>query len=384
MTLPCQRSLFDLADEVTYLNCSYMGPLSRAVLNAGIEGLSNKSQPWKIEPSDFFSPLATARRLFGRLVGGDAEGVAMVPSVSYGMAIAAANLPVPRDGNVVVLAEQFPSNVYVWRQVAQDNGAEVRTVARPEDDDWTRAVLETVDGRTAVVAVPHCHWTDGTLLDLQKVGQRAREVGAALVVDGCQSIGALPIDVGVVQPDFLATASYKWLLGPYSHGFLWVAPRWRQGRSIEQNWIARSNAEDFAGVANYTDTFAEGARRFDVGEVSNFALLPAAIAALQQTLEWGVEEVQGTIRLMTRRIADRARELGLQVAAEDRRAGHIVGLRLGDRDPQRLAAALASEKIHVSVRGTSVRVSPHVYNSDRDVERFLRVLETALTTEPVP
>ena len=383
MTLPCQRSLFDLADEVTYLNCSYMGPLSKAVLSAGIEGLSNKSQPWKIEPSDFFSSLVTARRLFGTLIGGDPAGVAMIPSVSYGMAIAAANLPVPREGNIVLLAEQFPSNVYVWRQLALENGAEVRTVARPEDDDWTRAVLQSVDDKTAILAVPHCHWTDGTLLDLQQVGERARESGAALVVDGCQSIGALPIDVGVVQPDFLATASYKWLLGPYSHGFLWVAPRWRQGRSIEHNWIARSNAEDFAAVANYTDSFAAGARRFDVGEVSNFALLPAAIAALEQTLEWGVEEVQATIRLMTRRIADRARELGLQVAAEDRRAGHIVGLRLGDRDPQSLATALASEKVHVSVRGTSVRVSPHVYNTEEDVERFLRVLEAAWTTVPV-
>ena len=382
MTLPCQRHLFDLPDEVAYLNCAYMGPLSKAVLRAGVDGLSRKARPWKIEPSEFFTPLETARGLFGQLIGGDPQGVAMVSSVSYGMAIAAANLPLPRAGNIVVLAEQFPSNIYVWRQLARHNRAEVRTVARPEDDDWTRAVLEAIDDRTAIVAVPHCHWTDGTLVDLQQIGQRARETEAALVVDGCQSIGALPLDVGVVQPDFLVSASYKWLLGPYSHGFLWVAPRWRQGRSIEQNWIARSNAEDFAALTSYTDSYAEGARRFDVGEVSNFALLPAAIAALEQTLEWGVEEVQATIAILTQRIADRARELGLQVAVEDRRAGHLMGLRLGSRSPAPLAAALQAEKIHVSVRGTSIRVSPHVYNNDRDVDHFLRVLETALRSIP--
>lgn len=198
MTLPCQRHLFDLPDEVAYLNCAYMGPLSKAVLRAGVDGLSRKARPWKIEPSEFFTPLETARGLFGQLIGGDPQGVAMVSSVSYGMAIAAANLPLPRAGNIVVLAEQFPSNIYAWRQLARGNSAEVRTVARPEDDDWTRAVLEAIDDRTAIVAVPHCHWTDGTLVDLQQIGQRARETEAALVVDGCQSIGALPDRKSVV------------------------------------------------------------------------------------------------------------------------------------------------------------------------------------------
>jgi selenocysteine lyase/cysteine desulfurase len=382
VTLPCQRHLFDLPDEVAYLNCAYMGPLSKAVQRAGVDGLSRKARPWKIEPSEFFTPLRKARRLFGQLIGGDAQGVAMVSSVSYGMAIAAANLPLPPAGNIVVLAEQFPSNIYIWRQLARDHNAEVRTVPRPGDDDWTRVVLEAMNDKTAIVAVPHCHWTDGTLVDLRQIGKRARELQAALVVDGCQSIGALPLDVGVVQPDFLVTATYKWLLGPYSHGFLWVAPHWRQGRSIEQNWIARSNAENFAALTSYTDSYAEGARRFDVGEVSNFALLPAAIAALEQTLAWGVDAVQATIEILTRRIADRAQELGLQVAAEDRRAGHLMGLRLGSRSPEQLAAALKAEKIHVSVRGTSIRVSPHVYNSDQDVDRFLRVLEATLRSTP--
>ena len=384
MSLPCQRHLFDLPEEVAYLNCAYMGPLARRVLSAGIDGLSRKARPWSIEPSDFFTPLTEARRLFGELIGGDPDGVAMVPSVSYGMAIAAANLPVRHGENIVVLAEQFPSNIYVWRQLARDHGAEVLTVQRAADDDWTRDVMAAIDERTAIVALPHCHWTDGTLVDLVQVGQRVREAGAALVVDGCQSIGALPLDVAVVQPDFLVTASYKWLLGPYSHGFLWMAPHRRQGRSIEQNWIARSNAEDFAALVHYTDSYAKGARRFDVGEVSNFALLPAAIAALEQTLLWGVGEIQARIERLTRRIGERARQLGLQVADEHRRAGHLLGLRLGSLDPEPLAAALRAEQVHVSVRGSSIRVSPHVYNNEADVDRFLRVLEAALPTAARP
>ena len=144
MSLPCQRHLFDLPEEVAYLNCAYMGPLARRVLSAGIDGLSRKARPWSIEPSDFFTPLTEARRLFGELIGGDPDGVAMVPSVSYGMAIAAANLPVRQGENIVVLAEQFPSNIYVWRQLARDHGAEVLTVQRAADDDWTRDVIAAI------------------------------------------------------------------------------------------------------------------------------------------------------------------------------------------------------------------------------------------------
>ena len=105
-------------------------------------------------------------------------------------------------------------------------------------------------------------------------------MGAALVVDGAQSVGAYPLSVADVQPDFLVVVTYKWLLGPYSLGFLYVAPQWRMGRSLESNWITHENSEDFAGLVNYRDGFQPGARRYDMGQHSNFALMPAAIASL--------------------------------------------------------------------------------------------------------
>jgi len=380
MSLPCQRQQFDLPDGITYLNCAYMGPLSHRVLAAGVNGLSRKSQPWEISSEDFFTDLELARDLFARLVGGDAEGVALLPSVSYGIATAARNLPVPSNSEIVVLAEQFPSNVYVWQDLARRTEATLRTVARPADGDWTREILTVLSPKTSIAALPHCHWTDGTLLDLERIGARLRQVGASLVVDGCQSVGALPIDVELVRPDFLVTASYKWLLGPYSHGFMWVAPEWRSGESLEMNWIARSNSHDFASVVNYTDQYAPGARRFDVGEVSNFGLLPSAIAALHQCLEWGVDEIQRTLAELTNAIASHALELGLEVAPRENRSGHLIGLRLAGRDPRALAAALADAQVFVSVRGDSVRVAPHVYNDTDDVLRFVDVLARSLTS----
>ena len=190
-----QRGLFEIPDYIAYLNCAYMSPQLRSVREAGEEAVARKSRPWEIAPRDFLENSETARELFARLVGGNAEGVAIVPSVSYGMAIATANVSLKAGQNVVVLEEQFPSNVYPWRELAKHVGAEVVTVPRPRDHDWTSAVLEYVDERTAVVAVPNCHWTDGSVLDLVRTRERAREVGAALVVDATQSLGAYPLDV---------------------------------------------------------------------------------------------------------------------------------------------------------------------------------------------
>jgi selenocysteine lyase/cysteine desulfurase len=378
MPLACQRHLFDLPADITYLNCAYLGPLSRSVLAAGLEGLGRKARPWEVQPDDFFSTLEEARLLFARLVAGDPDGIALVPSVSYGIAVAAANLPLPPGAEILVLEEQFPSNVYAWRDLVVRRRARLRTVPRPENHDWTDAILRALGAKTAIVALPHCHWIDGGLLDLNQIGSRARDIGAALVVDGCQSVGALPIDVGQIQPDFLVTACYKWLLGPYSQAFLWVAPRWRQGRPLEHNWITRANRRDFAGLVHYTDQLAAGARRFDSGEVSNFALLPASVAAVRQTLGWGVGTIQVTLRQLTDRIADAATELDLEVGPATHRSGHLLGLRLSGQEPRALAAALAQARVFVSVRGDSIRISPHVYNDDSDIDRFLEVLTGAL------
>ena len=374
-TLPSQRHLFDIPDEVAYLNCAYMGPLMHAVTAAGERGVRAKGRPWEIAAGDFFSAGERARELFARLIGADAEGVALVPSASYGLSCAARNLRLEPRHRVLVLAEQFPSNVYVWREAARASGASLVTLSRPADDDWSRAVLAAIDERTAVVAVPHCHWTDGGLLDLARVGARCRDVGAALVVDLTQSAGALRFEASKVQPDFVACAGYKWLLGPYSLGFLWVAPRHRDGQPIEYNWSARAGAEDFARLVDYRDGYRPGARRFDVGENANFALVPMLNTALEQILDWGVAAIEATLSARNARIAERAAGLGLQALPGAVRAGHFLGLRFPDGDPpDGLAARLAAEQVYVSVRGSSIRVTPHLYNTDADVDRFFGAL----------
>jgi selenocysteine lyase/cysteine desulfurase len=194
------------------------------------------------------------------------------------------------------------------------------------------------------------------------------------VVDAIQSLGAHPFDVAEVGPDFLVASAYKWLLGSYGVGFMHVGEEYREGAPIEHNWINRRGSEDFSGLVTYEDAFQPGARRYDVGERSNFVLLPMANEALRQILDWGVENVSETIGELTDLIEERAIERGIKAIPAERRARHMVGLKLGSAVPEDLAARLAERGVFVSVRGESVRVSPHLYNTAEDVERLFGAL----------
>jgi selenocysteine lyase/cysteine desulfurase len=376
--IPSQRHLFDIPRDVAYLNCAYMSPLMRHVVEIGRQAVARKAQPWTIRPADFFSGPEAARGLFARLIGADADGVALVPSAGYGIAVAARNLAARPGQTILLLADQFPANVYAWRALAQTSGAEIVTVRRGPDGDLSAALLAAIDDRTAIVACPHCRWTDGALIDLAAVGRAARAVGAALVLDLTQSAGALPIDVAEVQPDFLTAATYKWLLGPYAMGFLYAAPHRREGLPLEQGWMNRAGAEDFARLVDYQDAYRPGARRYDMGEVANFGLLPMTVAALEALLAWGVAEIQATLAARTAAIAARAAALGLTSTPAPLRAGHFLGLGFPEGLPPGLPDRLAEARVHVSVRGASLRVTPHLWNDDEDIDRLFTALETAL------
>ena len=198
------------------------------------------------------------------------------------------------------------------------------------------------------------------------------------MLDLTQSLGALPFSVKDVQPDFAVAASYKWLLGPYSVGLFYVASKWQDGIPLEENWIQRANARDFSSLILYTDDYDAGARRFDMGERSNFALLPAAVRAMKQLLEWRIDQVSGTAGALNRQLASAAQELGFSVPPEDLRAPHYLCLRRKAGVPRELPEKLAREKVFVSVRGTSIRVTPHVYNTAADCDRLISCLKHAV------
>lgn len=373
------RDEFDVPPEIAYFNTANLGPLPHRVRASGEAALERRARPWTIAASDWFADVERLRELFAQLIGADADGVAFVPATSYGFGVAARNLRLAPWQRIVVLAEEYPSGIYTWRRLANEAGAEIVTVERDAGQSWTEAILEVLDERVGLVSVPNVHWTDGALIDIDVIAARVRELGCRFAIDASQSCGALPISIERLQPDFLVAVGYKWLLGPFSTSFLYVAPEHREGEPLEENWINRAGSEDFARLVDYRDDYAPGARRFDTGQRSNFQLAPMAVAALEAILEWGPDRIGATLAETTAAIADGAAALGLEPVPASERGPHMLGVKLPDPDrAEELTAALDAANCFAAVRGGSLRISPHLHNTPEEIERLVSALRDAV------
>ena len=362
-----------------------MSPLLRSVEEAGMKGIRKKRDPSRLSHQEFFYDVDEVRRLFSAIIyNDDYQRVAVIPSVSYGMAVVAKNLPIAAGDNIVVLGEQFPSNVYCWQKLAAQRGAELKTVDAPitsqgRGQQWNERLLEAIDERTRLVAIAHFHWSDGTRFDLTALRQRTREVGSWLVVDGTQSIGAYPFSVQEVQPDALICAGYKCLMGPYGTTLAYFSEAFDQGEPLDEGWCNRHASEDFTKLVHYQNAYQPGALRYDVGERSNFITIPMMGQALQEIISWEVENIQYYCKSLVDPFVDSLADTGYQIEEPAYRGSHLFGIRCPSRvSLDALQKALGEAQISVSVRGTSVRVSPHVYNELADLERLSDCLRGAI------
>lgn len=379
MILPSQRHLFSLPRELCYLNAAYMTPQPQRVEEAGLAATSRRARPWQLSEQDFFNDVERARELFARMIGASADDIAIVPAASYGIAVAARNLDIKPGEKIIHLYEQFPAHVYAWQRLAEERGADIEIVMPPVEGGWTGAVLakiEALGDSIAAVALPNYHWANGAPVDLARVGAAARAVGAELILDTSQSMGAAPFDLAAVDPDYMVAAGYKWLFCPYGISFLFVAPRNQEGVPLEEGWINRLGAENFAGLVDYQSEYQPGARRFDVGERAYFSMMPAAAAALEQMLEWGVDNIAETLAAHNRILANIFAGAGYAVPEEDARGPHMMGVTAPGELDAGFAAGLKEMGVAVSVRGSSLRVAPHVYNDEEDFSRLRAALST--------
>ena len=369
--LASQRHLFDVPDDVAFFNSATNSPLLNASRDRLLAAARSKSHPWNRTPPDFFADAEAIRNLCAKLIGGEADGYALVPAASYGISTAARILePHLRAGDEVLVIEgEFPSVVFPFKRAAEERGASLVTIATPEED-WTTAILSRMGTKVKVVALSSCHWTNGAFIDLPAIAKACRDVGAALVIDGTQSIGAMPFALGEIAPDFLVAAGYKWLLFPYGVGVMHVAPKWRDSRPLEESWLARDNAADFAALVNYSDRYMPGARRFDGGEKCT-TLLPGAIAALEQIRAWGIDNIAQSLARINARIAADLEQLGFRVPVESQRCPHMFGAQLPKGYSGDLVGELKARNVHISRRGSALRFSPHVHVNDGDIERLL-------------
>ncbi len=300
------------------------------------------------------------------------------------MANVVKNISIEKTQHVLVAAEQFPSNYYPWQRLCEEKGGEVKIISPPPAREnrgkiWNQRILENITRQTKVVALGNVHWADGTLFHLLAIRKRTKEVGALLIIDGTQTVGALAFDVQKIQPDALICAGYKWLLGPYSLGLAYYGEVFDGGKPVEENWINRKNSENFAGLVNYEPNYHPGALRYEVGEHSNFILVPMLLKALEQLNKWKPENIQEYCKVITKNTIDELVQLGFWIEDEAYRASHLFGIRLPlELELKKVKEDLLKKKIYVSYRGDAIRISPNVYNTKEDLKKLSTTLTRSL------
>ena len=376
-----QQHKFDLDPNVAYLNGAYMSPLLKNVIEVGQAEVLRKARPYEITIEQFFQPVEDLKKAFAQLINAaDFNRIALTPSTSYGIANAANNTPIQKGDQLILLGEQFPSNYYSWKRVAQEKGATIKIIDAPDSlnrgQAWNQKILEAINDQTAAVAIGHVHWADGTKFNLEAIRKKTRQHHAHLIIDGTQSVGAMDFDVAKIQPDALICGVYKWLMGPYGLGLAYYSPSFDGGTPIEDNWINRKNSEDFKNLVNYQDDYKPMAFRYSTGESSNFIHVQMALAALNQLNEWQPTQIQNYCKDLIDPYLPTLKNLGCIIEAEPFRSNHLFGIRLSKgMDADKLKANFEKHRVIVSHRGSAIRVSPNVYNSAVDMEKLVACFE---------
>ena len=375
--LPSQRALFDMPRDVCFLNAAAWSPLPLASQEAGRAAMARKGQPWKLPDGFQAAQYERARKAAAALIGADPDDVALISSVGYGVSTAGKVLPIPRGSRVIVLENDHTSPVLEWIGRAEAGGFTVDTVRQPSDGDWTSAVLDTIERKgappVALASISSVHWSDGGALDLARIRDALKKHGAALLVDATHDAGVRHIDVKTLDPDFLIFPTYKWVLGPYGRAFLYVAKRHQNGVPLEQTAAARKavNAED---TIYFRDTsYRDDARRYDMGERDHFITMEMASIGMEMMAGWGNDAIVERLSMLTGRLADGLGNLGVGLLDPRLRAPHILCVSFPKGMPPDLARRLAAENVHAAPRLGRLRISPHVYNDEQDVDRFVDV-----------
>lgn len=378
----CQADLFNIPEHICYLNTAYLSPNLKNVADAGVSAIHKKNLPYTLNPDDFFSGGEIIKNQFSRLIDSPyPERMAIIPSVSYGLANAANNIPHKDQGEILLLDEEFPSNVYVWQRLAKKKSYKIRFIqCSTNNGSWTENILKAIHEKTLVVSMSTVHWTNGYAFDLPSIRKKTSELGIPFILDGTQSIGALPFSLKECPVDALICAGYKWLFGPYGLGLAYYGPLFDQGVPIEENWINRMRSEDFSHLTDYSAEYRPGAFRYNVGESAQFFQMPMLSAALDQILKWSPESIQNYCRNLRDKLEKLLIENGFEGMTDFRYfPGHLFPINLSrlQWSPGALNNFLRANYIYVSVRGSYLRIAPHVYNHEAHLEQLVLSLAGA-------
>jgi selenocysteine lyase/cysteine desulfurase len=379
--LPSQRGLFTVPRNICYLNSASYSPLPLRTQEAARVAVGRKAAPWTLDPSFASRQHERTRAAAARLLNADANDIALTPSISYGVATAAKLVRIPQGHRVILLENDHSSPVLEWRTRSETQGFTVETVAQPQDGDWTSAVLAAIERPSAppvaLASISSVHWSDGGLIDIVKVASALKGQGALFLIDATQSAGVIAMDVKTLDPDFVLFPTYKWLLGPYGRAFFYVARRHQSGIPLEQTSFGRRGVNSEAPVYFADLDYVDSARRFDMGERDHFISMEMAAIGMEMMAEWGASAIVERLEMLTSRMADGLSAKGLagvQVMDARFRAPHILSVGFAGGVPAGLVEGLAGEGIHVAARLARMRLSPHVFNDEEDIDRFVEAL----------
>jgi selenocysteine lyase/cysteine desulfurase len=381
MDLSPYRAEFPVVDQRTYLISASLGPLSRRSRALAEEHLDlwERLGPEELWFEHGFPRLDECRRSFATLIGADADEIAIVPSVSSAMSSIASCLDFSTRPNVVLTDMDFPTNHYVWR-AQQVAGAKLDVVSsrdgiRIEADD----VVERIGETTQVVNVNRVLFESSWIMDLPPIVSAARAAGAYVLVDDYHGSGVVPIDVHALDVDFLVSGALKWLCGGQGIAFLYcrrdlitkLDPR-------VVGWFGTKNFFDFdRGDLHLRDD----ARRFETG-TSTLPQAWTAAGGLSIILEVGVDAIRARNLELTRGIIERARSAGMELLSpdDDSRRGGLVRVRVpgGRQGAKALLHALFERDVVLDQRGDALRISPHFFNDENDLDRCFGALSSLL------
>jgi selenocysteine lyase/cysteine desulfurase len=372
--LASQRGLFDMPRDICYLNSASYSPLPLRTQEAARAAVGRKATPWMLDASFANRQHERARAAAARLINAEASDVALISSISYGVATAAKLVTIPRGTRVLVLENDHSSPVLEWQTRADAQGFAVETIAQPDDGDWTSAVLASVERKgappVALASISSVHWSDGGLIDVERVGAALRRQGAVFLIDATHGVGVVEMDVKRLDPDFVIFPTYKWLLGPYGRAFIYIARRHQDGVPLEQTAFGRREVRSENAVYFADTRYVADARRFDMGERDHFISLEMASIGMEMMAEWGTAAVSERLAMLTDRIAEGLSGARVRLPDRSLRAPHILSLGFEGGLPAGLVEGLASEGIYIAARLARMRISPHVFNDEQDADRF--------------
>ena len=380
----CQKHLFSLRPDIHYLNCGYKAPLLKSAEEAAIKALVRDRNPVDISVDDFFTDVSQVREYFGNLVNCNASNVALIPSTSYGFGSVLSNVKPKLNGNAITIKEEFPSAYFSLKRWCETNQNEL-IVIEPDSDltligeNWNNKIIDAIDKNTSIVLISSVHWMNGTKFDLKRIGDKCAEVGAKFFVDGTQSVGAIAMDVKEFNIDALICAGYKWLFGPYSIGLAYISDQFEDGVPLEESWINRTNAKNFSGLTEYESAYKPGAGKYNVGETSNFILIPIMKEALKQISLWTIPEIRTYSQNLIQPLMTYMKNLGIEFESDKYFTSHLFALKLpAEVDVDQLKINLEKNKVFISVRGQFLRISVNIFNDEEDINQLIKSIDMTI------